>query len=239
MHFRLPKPLHGWRQFAGEVGIIVVGVLIALGAQQLVSSNHERRAAAEANESIRAEIGTNLADLAKRIRTGSCIQARFQEISRFLDGATKGHAPFTPQWIGRPQVWTMNDNRLQAALQSGRVSLLTDEQQSEISDMFASFDAVDRSEIDEQMLWAQLRSIEGQEHLSDVTAATLRGVLNQARYIDWRIRIAFTQTSKKARATGIAIKRGSDYAGSQSICVPIQTPREIALKLSRSPYGEP
>jgi hypothetical protein len=28
MHFHLPKPLHGWRAFAGEVGIIVVGVLI-------------------------------------------------------------------------------------------------------------------------------------------------------------------------------------------------------------------
>ena len=28
------KPLHGWRTFWGEVGIIVLGVLIALGAQQ-------------------------------------------------------------------------------------------------------------------------------------------------------------------------------------------------------------
>ena len=33
MHFHLPKPLHGWREFAGEVGIIVLGVLIALGAE--------------------------------------------------------------------------------------------------------------------------------------------------------------------------------------------------------------
>jgi len=32
MHFHLPKPLHGWREFAGEVGIIVIGVLIVLGA---------------------------------------------------------------------------------------------------------------------------------------------------------------------------------------------------------------
>ena len=38
MHFHLPKPLHGWRAFAGEVGIIVIGVLIALGAQQLVEA---------------------------------------------------------------------------------------------------------------------------------------------------------------------------------------------------------
>ena len=38
MHFHLPKPLHGWREFAGEVGIIVIGVLIALGFEQGVES---------------------------------------------------------------------------------------------------------------------------------------------------------------------------------------------------------
>ncbi len=41
MKLRIPKPLHGWREFAGEVGIIFLGVLIALGAQQLVEwANH-------------------------------------------------------------------------------------------------------------------------------------------------------------------------------------------------------
>lgn len=40
MHFHLPKPLHGWREFAGEVGIIVIGVLIALAAEQVVESLH-------------------------------------------------------------------------------------------------------------------------------------------------------------------------------------------------------
>jgi len=47
MHFHLPKPMHGWREFAGEVGIIVVGVLIALGAEHLIERWHwrEKRAA--------------------------------------------------------------------------------------------------------------------------------------------------------------------------------------------------
>ena len=35
MRVHLPKPLHGWREFAGEVGIIVLGVLIALGFGQI------------------------------------------------------------------------------------------------------------------------------------------------------------------------------------------------------------
>ncbi len=30
MHLHLPKPLHGWREFPGEVGIIVIGVPLAL-----------------------------------------------------------------------------------------------------------------------------------------------------------------------------------------------------------------
>jgi hypothetical protein len=36
VNFHLPKPLHGWRAFIGEVGIIVLGVLIALGFGQIV-----------------------------------------------------------------------------------------------------------------------------------------------------------------------------------------------------------
>src|SRR5258708_2499167 len=38
MHFHLPKPLHGWREFTGEVGIIVIGLLIALAVQQGVDA---------------------------------------------------------------------------------------------------------------------------------------------------------------------------------------------------------
>ena len=34
MHIHLPKPLHGWRAFVGEVSIIVLGVLIALSESE-------------------------------------------------------------------------------------------------------------------------------------------------------------------------------------------------------------
>ena len=33
LHIHRPKPLHGWSEFAGEAGIIVIGVLIARGAE--------------------------------------------------------------------------------------------------------------------------------------------------------------------------------------------------------------
>lgn len=56
MHFHLPKPLHGWREFAGEVGIIVIGVLIALGAEQIVESAHWREKVRHAERAMRLEL---------------------------------------------------------------------------------------------------------------------------------------------------------------------------------------
>jgi len=28
MQIQLPKPLHGWREFAGEVGVVLLGLLL-------------------------------------------------------------------------------------------------------------------------------------------------------------------------------------------------------------------
>jgi hypothetical protein len=52
MHVHLPKPLHGWREFAGEVGVIVIGVMIALGAQQLLEDWHWRSEVAGVAERV-------------------------------------------------------------------------------------------------------------------------------------------------------------------------------------------
>ena len=57
MHFHLPKPLHGWREFLGEVGIIVIGVLIALGAEQVVESIHWRESVSQMRQAMRSELG--------------------------------------------------------------------------------------------------------------------------------------------------------------------------------------
>ena len=39
MHLHVPKPLHTWREFIGKVGIIVLGLLSALCAEQLIEQN--------------------------------------------------------------------------------------------------------------------------------------------------------------------------------------------------------
>lgn len=59
MHVHLPKPLHGWREFAGEVGIIVLGVLIALAADSLIERASWRRKVELADANMRVEMERN------------------------------------------------------------------------------------------------------------------------------------------------------------------------------------
>lgn len=53
MHIHLPKPLHGWRALVGEIGIIVVGVLIALSAEQFAEFMHNRGQVRQGEEALK------------------------------------------------------------------------------------------------------------------------------------------------------------------------------------------
>ena len=55
MHIHLPKPLHGWREFLGEVGIIFIGVLLAIGAEQTIEALHHRAQVHDALAKLHAE----------------------------------------------------------------------------------------------------------------------------------------------------------------------------------------
>ena len=80
MHFHLPKPLHGWREFAGEVGIIVIGVLIALAAEQLIENWHWRSEVAEADHRMREDLGRNLVNAYERFAIEPCLRPRLSEL---------------------------------------------------------------------------------------------------------------------------------------------------------------
>ena len=72
MHFHLPKPLHGWREFAGEIAIVVIGVLIALSAEQLVESWTWKQKVAAAEQTMNEEIKNSLLGVAELNRLEKC-----------------------------------------------------------------------------------------------------------------------------------------------------------------------
>ena len=123
MDIHKPKPIHGWREFLKEVGIIVLGVLIALGAEQAVARLHELRLADETRATARAELSAGLRNFINRRAIQACIDRRLDAVSGLLLAADKpGYV--APHWIGRPQEWGLVTSGWDAAAQGGRVALL-------------------------------------------------------------------------------------------------------------------
>lgn len=75
MKVLVPQPLHGWRQFSGEVGVIVLGVLIALGAQQAVEWVQFRNEQRSTLERLFEEARANVAELRNRQPNAAMMQA--------------------------------------------------------------------------------------------------------------------------------------------------------------------
>ena len=238
MHFHLPKPLHGWREFAGEVGVIVLGVLIALGAEQVVQNIHQRTEASEAREAVRGELEINLARLASRSAQRACVERRLTEIQLLLDNAEGGGPIATPNWVGRPQFWTMQSVRWEAISQAGRAALMPADELADYGLLYTIMRNVTGAMISEQADWARLRSLQHLHRLTPDMLFDLNNTLQDARYLNWRVKVWTTQV--EATAAKLQLRRANnDLPASRSACLPMTMPPDEAERASNSPYGEP
>src|SRR4051812_50138195 len=86
MHVNLPKPLHGWRTFAGEVGVIVLGVLIALGAQQFAEGWDWRQKVDAAVADMNNELGSGDGPEAyERLGLHDCVGAHLDSLRASIE----------------------------------------------------------------------------------------------------------------------------------------------------------
>jgi len=105
MHFHLPKPLHGWREFAGEVGIIVLGVLIALAAEQGVERLHEHAQVKEIRSALRAELADTRARWEFMKAADACEWQRLNALERWV---TSAPAASHVSNAFNPMLWNMH-----------------------------------------------------------------------------------------------------------------------------------
>lgn len=236
MRLSLPKPLRGWRAFAGEVGIIVLGVLIALAAQQVAQGFQERAEAREARELIREELATYMGRLESRRVVRDCIANRLGELQALLDRAANGGPIDRPNWIGRPQFWTMLTVRWDAAAQSGRAALIPPAELAEYGLMYDWMRNTYDSMIIEQGDWAKLRTLEHVDSLTPQTAFDLNATLQDARFRAFRINGQTEELREIATRIKLPIRR-NESVGTRGPCLPMTTPREVAVRAN--PFGEP
>jgi hypothetical protein len=106
MRFRLLRPLHGWHEFAYEIIIVVIGVMLALGGAQLLDTLNSRSEIASFREAVNHELGRDLGIYQSMMASRPCVTRRTRELERFLTDARGGRHHPLARPIGRPFMQT-------------------------------------------------------------------------------------------------------------------------------------
>ena len=189
MHFHLPKPLHGWREFAGEVGIIVVGVLIALAFEQVVQSIHDRSVADQAREAIRAEVRENLWWLEFRDSYEPCIDGTLAQLGAVLARVRGGQPTPLITNVRLPVYAKITSLRWNANAEAGRTSLFSGNEQRLLGNMYFTTEDFRASQDQEETVWARMGFVEGLSHFTPADVHDLSVLLAEARYRNARAKL--------------------------------------------------
>jgi hypothetical protein len=160
MHIHLPKPLHGWREFLGEIGVIVIGILIALGLEQAIAGVEDRRHAHEARDAIDAEMRENLQRIATHLNQSQCNERRLDQIASLLAGWKSGKALPSGLSIGDPGDQPLVEQRWQANLNSGRFSQQSPTAQAQQAAFYTQIGILNTILDREHTAWSRLRMLE-------------------------------------------------------------------------------
>ena len=242
--FRLLKlsPPHGWHAVLWELAIVTLGVLIALAAQQMVETLHERRVADQTRFAIRAEFNDNLTSLAKRARATPCVARRLHEVRQIIIGWGKTGGFKTPQWIAQAPQFSLASPRYEAAVSAGRLALLPNAEQYRIGAIADGFADFTRIQNQERPVWGRLRALQmGADALSANDRTMILQALQEAATLDYEARIAVRQQLPFAKDAGYepdySAQRdivGRVYVAGRftpSICTAIDTPPDEANRV--------
>ena len=168
MHFHLPKPMHGWREFVGEVGIIVIGVLIALGAEYLVEAAHWREASQSAIEAMTKDGSNERWAIESRFNQQQCIDKRLADLGTIFSRHEARESLGIVGAIGRPFYRNGWATSWTVAVADGSVAHLPLKERSRFAEAFDTYELYERQMWEEKRAWQQLQML---NHASGLTAA--------------------------------------------------------------------
>ena len=176
------KPVHNLREFLTELGIIVLGVCIALAAEQAVEWLHWRHQLDQAREVLAAELSNNVAAGAERVVRERCLEERLDRVGDTLDAASRsGTLPpvadigYAPNRLWTRGAWT-------SVLNSQVASHFPREQLVELSQVYEEIELLSETNHREELAWTNLSAMVGPGRRFDpVLDQALHAALGAAR----------------------------------------------------------
>ena len=219
MRSKLPEPFHGWRKFAGEVGVIVLGVLIALGAQQVADTLQGRNEARLTDIALTDEIAASIVHAAERQMVYQCLRGRLnyliEKVAKAGDRWVGDPMPLEQAAIGVTIVPTAyrtpsrewNENVWEAAQNSGVFAYMPRERVAAYSNIYATIEGERKANELELQAFPQLLYLSYDTTLDAEARQQALGALGRLDWLNGTILFDGRQLIEEARAMRLDFSR--------------------------------
>ena len=233
MHVHRPKPLHGFRDIAVEIGVIVVGVIIALALEQAVEWSHWRQKVEAGRREIHAEIAGDTAFYGFRTATEPCVVRRLNQLAEITEARAAGYRVAPVRLAGIHLGFLVNNDTWQAERADQTLTHLPRAELDYLSQFYATGEVMRGWVEKEEEAWATLRTLEGDPNrLGQGDIAMLRNALQQARNFGYQIALNSKEQADLARKLGVAVQ-APDASMVARTCAPLDR------SMNTDPMGAP
>jgi hypothetical protein len=231
MHIHRPKPLHGWREITTEIGIIVVGIAIAIAGEQAVEALDWGHKVAQARQGLSVELGEDLGQGEHRVRAGPCVERRLDELAAVVDDAARtGQLP--PLGVpGLPNYFTWDTGLWRSVVSAQTSAHMRREELKAYTAAYEFIERIDTSVQREEAVWTTLYGLAGPGRRFDAAeAATYRQAIGEARYLDRVVGGDAVRARQIVQAWGLTydqrkFHRYADWSiASLPVCKPLENP---------------
>lgn len=181
-----PKPVHSWRELVGEIGVIVVGVLIALSAEQLVEAIHWHHKVEAVQEAVRHEmVEDDLPQAYARDIIGHCLAQQLDTLRTLARPGSDGATYLKAANFYAPPIRTWDADGAKLADRSDLASHVSTEQLKAIQAPYVYVNRMEPLAVEEAAALAALqRSRYGAARLTAQDAAEISDTIDRLQSLN-------------------------------------------------------
>ncbi len=241
---RFRGPPQGWAVLRWEVGVVFVGIVLALGAQQLADTLYWRGQAAQAKRAIEQELLQHEADAYERIAVQPCLKGQVAALSKRL-ATHRGEWTAMPMIVRQKGDWRATQDVLPSAYRSpnrlwpaeawatarssGALNHLPDSTVGLLAEAYTRAARIDILEEDEAQASSMIAALAFDGPISDGVRVELLGLLSLVDRANSSVETAASQELKtlgqilstvpSAEREAAITKRIRDQRGFRGACV--------------------
>lgn len=218
-----PKPIHGFREFIKEIGSIVLGVGIALAAEQGVEWWHWQHELHETRQALKTELARAVGAYQYDVALQNCSDRRLKELAKWLDHSQPGERLPAVRPIGVPMGYTLLLGTWDVAKSGQAAWRMPLEERLRFSHLYGSLSRFYDIVLQNNQVWDRLAQFDGAEPLDHADRMTLRGAVSEGLTLDQTMRTFDPFIMPDVAALGFTPQKRSarELDADRSFCEPL------------------